>query len=147
MRAVGAGRFALLGHDYVSSYVYVGDVVSACLYLTHHPTTGGQVYIINEPISLTVFVNEMARLLTVRNPPVLPSPLGALLATSLRFSGRFGSLYNRSIYSMDKLSGLGFMLPYGYRDGLRRTIDWYRDNALLPTPSGKALTVQEYNRW
>jgi UDP-glucose 4-epimerase len=134
LRAVQTGRAFSLGHDYVSSYVYVGDVVTACQYLASHPITGGQVYIINEPIRLATFVGEMARLLAVQDPPSLPNPLGTLLAFLLRLSGRFGSLYNRTRYSMDKLSALGFVLPYGYREGLRRTVKWYQSQGLLAIP-------------
>lgn len=141
MRAVQAHRALSLGSDYVSSYVYVGDVIAACLMVATQPEASGQVYIVNEPVLLSAFVSEMARVLDARSPFLLPRPLGLLLAMLLRHLGRFGSLYNRTVYSMDKLSGLGFVLPYGYRDGLRHTADWYRDNGLLHTPSSNALTV------
>ena len=146
MRAVQAGRAVSLGESYVSSYVYVGDVVAACLTVAGHPVAGGQIYIVNEPVHLSAFVGEMARLLGVRGPFLLPRPLGPLLAMLLRLSGRFGSLYNHTVYSMDKLSGLGFTPPYGYRNGLRRTIEWYEDNGLLRTPSGRAPTIREHDR-
>jgi UDP-glucuronate 4-epimerase len=132
VRMVHSRHYVLLGGDYISSYTYVGDVVAACLTVTHHSQTGGQVYIVNEPVPLTTFVNEMATQLGVEEPLILPGPIGALAAKLLRWSGRFGSLYNRAVFSMEKLSKLGFKLPYGYKQGLGRTITWYREERLLP---------------
>jgi nucleoside-diphosphate-sugar epimerase len=131
VRAIQRGRAGLLGKRYISSYVYVGDVVAACIALSRHPGSSGQAYIINEPIALAAFVDEIAGLLHVRKPPVMPTPLGSVGVQILRFSGRSASLYNRTTYSAEKLLNLGFAFPYGYRNGLRRTIEWYQDNGLL----------------
>jgi nucleoside-diphosphate-sugar epimerase len=132
VRMVNKGHFVLLGGDYISSYAYVGDVVAACLTVANHSQTGGQVYIVKEPAPLTKFVNEMATILRVRKPRILPPPVGAIVAKLLKLSGRFGSLYNRTLFSMDKLSDLGFKLPYGYKEGLARTIARYREEGMLP---------------
>jgi nucleoside-diphosphate-sugar epimerase len=131
VRTVNNGNFFPLGDRYISSYVYLGDVIGACLKVAGHPESGGQVYIVNQPVPLTEFVDEMADQLGVKTPTVLPRPIGALAANLLRLTGRFGSLYNRTVFAMDKLAGLGFKLPYGYKEGLARTIAWYRREGLL----------------
>jgi len=131
VRAVRSKRFVLFSEDYISSYIYVGDVVAACLAVISSPDAAGEVYIVNEPVPLDVFVDEIASILGVRNPPVLPPPVGAIPEGALRLVRRFQSLYNRTVFSGDKLLSLGFALPFGYREGLRRTILWYQERGLL----------------
>ncbi len=126
LRMIDRGRFVLLGQKYVSSYVYVGDVVAAAVIVANHRQTGGQVYIINEPVPLAEFIGSISEILGRRKVPVLPPEIGGILAMALNLTGRFSSLYSRTVFSMDKLSGLGFRLPFGYRQGLRQTIPWYR---------------------
>lgn len=132
VRKVQAGRYISLGEEYVNSYIYLGDLVAACLTVAGHPESGSQVYIVNEPMLLTDFVQEMAALLGAKTPGFLPKPIGSLAAGLLKRSGRFGSLYNRTFFSMEKLTRLGFKPPYGYKEGLARTITWYRQEGLLP---------------
>ncbi|MBI5586249.1 MAG: NAD(P)-dependent oxidoreductase [Deltaproteobacteria bacterium] len=136
VKMVQRGHFALLGEGYISNYTYLGDVVGACLTVAAHPETGGQIYAINEPLPWTVFVNELATQLGVRRPGLVPRPFGTLGARLLQWSGRFGSLYNRTVFAMDKLTALGFQLPHGYRQGLARTIAWYRQAGRLPREAG-----------
>ena len=130
-RAIKMKRFVQLGRDFVSSYVYVGDVVAACLAIANDLRTGGEIYTVNEPIQLSTLVSELATCLDVPEPAMLPQPLSAIAERALRTTGRFGSLYNRTVYSMDKLGSIGFTLPFGYREGLRQTVRWYRENRLL----------------
>jgi nucleoside-diphosphate-sugar epimerase len=126
LNSIRSGRFFLLGEDYISSYVYVGDVAAAAAMIISSPNTGGHVFNINEPILLRTFVNEIAKLLGVNKVPALPSGIGYLVAKAFKLFGRFGSLYNRTNYSMNNLNLQGFSLPFGYREGLMRTIAWYR---------------------
>jgi nucleoside-diphosphate-sugar epimerase len=131
-RTVQRGHFVHLGERYISSFIYLGDVVAACLTVTDHPKSGAGIFIVNEPLKLTTFINEMAAQLGARRPRVLPRPLGRMGALLLKLTGRLGSLYNRTVFNMDKLIDLGFTLPYGYKEGLARTIDWYHREGLLP---------------
>jgi nucleoside-diphosphate-sugar epimerase len=131
MRVINAGRFLQLGDAYISSYVYVGDVAAACLAIMNDNRSGGGVYIINEPIPLSTFVAEAASVLKTSIPRILPTPVGLLVEKVLRKTGRFASLYNRTVYRMDKLTDLGFTLPFGYRHGISRTIEWYKEKGLL----------------
>ena len=131
IRAIKARRFLQIGRDYVNSYVYVGDVAAACLAVANDARTGGGVYIVNEPVPLSTFIAELSALLGVKEPGMLPRPVGILFEKVFRQTGRFASLYNRTIYSMDRLAKLGFSLPFGYREGLRRTVQLYREKVLL----------------
>ena len=131
LRLLRARRLPLLGRQYVSSYAYVGDVAAACQTLADHPLAGGRAFILSEPIPLTTFLNEAAAILGVREPWVLPGWAGRPMAGALRQTGRFGSLFNETHYDGDALANLGFQLPFGYREGLRRTLTWYRQAGLL----------------
>jgi nucleoside-diphosphate-sugar epimerase len=126
VRSVESGYFMLLGEKFVNSYVYVGDVTAAAMMLADHPKSGGEIFIINEPILLREFINEMTSKLGRKRVRSLPPGIGQICQGTLKLSGRFGSLYNQTQYSMRKLEELGFRLPYGYREGLRRTLSWYK---------------------
>lgn len=131
LRAIRRRRFVLLGTEFSNSYVYVRDLVAACQFVIKHPEAGGETYIVNEPIPLTDFIYEMASLLGTSPPPILPHPLGPLAARLLDITGRFQSLYNGAVFSMQRLTDLGFELPFGYRLGLKRTIQSYLRAGLL----------------
>lgn len=131
MRLLRARRLVLLGAQCVSSYAYVGDVAAACEALANHPSAGGRAFIVSEPIPLATFLDEAAAILGVRKPWAPPRWAGRGLAYALRQTGRFGSLYNETRYSPDALVRLGFQRPFGYREGLRRTLAWYRQVARL----------------
>jgi len=131
LRAIKKRRFFQLGRDFVSSYVYVGDVVAACLAVANDPRSGGEVYFVNEPIPLSIFIGELSKALGVDTPPEFPNFFGSVAKTVLKRTGRFSSLYNYTNYSMNKLTDLGFVLPFGYREGVHRTVKWYREKSLL----------------
>jgi len=126
VRLIASGKFALFGRQYFNSYVYVGDVAEAAVFVNEHPRTGGQAYIINEPIALEDFVQEIARLLGRRPIQTLPRAWGRLAEKVLRARGRYGSLYNRVPYDIKALSDIGFQMPFGYKIGLARTLAWYK---------------------
>lgn len=125
VRSINTGHFVLMGEKFVNTYIYVGDVVAAAIMLADHPNSGGETFIVNEPIPLREFIDEIARNLNKRKVSALPPLMGHLCAELLRKTGHFGSLYNKTSFSMDKLNQLGFKLPFGYREGLRRTISSY----------------------
>ena len=131
VRLIKSGRFVLFGRKCVNSCVYVGDVVAACRFVERTPGSGGESFIVNESISLNLFADEMAGLLGVRKAPVLPEAAGSLAAGLLRMTGRFGTLCNRTVFSMDKLNRLGFTMPFAYQNGLRKTLEWYREQGRL----------------
>ena len=131
LKLIASRRYRSLGHGYISSYVYVGDVVAACMKLADASQVDSGVYIVNEPIELDAFVGEIASIMQIPIPKTLPEPVRAFTESLLRRTGRFASLYNRSVFSMEKLATKGFVLPFGYRVGLRRTISWYQEKGML----------------
>ena len=125
LRSIRSGRFVLFGEKFISSYVYVGDVVAAALLLANHPRAGGEEFIVNEPVPLRDFIDEISANFGRGKVRALPTPLGALCARMISLTGRFGSLYNQTSFSMAKLRNIGFTPPFGYREGLKRTISAY----------------------
>ena len=125
LRLINNKKFFLLGSDYVSSYVYLGDVVAAAIAIISAPKTQREIFIANDPVTLRDFVDEIALICGHPPAPVLPQPVGRLGAGILRLGGRFGSLYNKTVYSGKKLVTFGITMPFGYRYGLRRTLEWY----------------------
>ena len=131
LRLIRARCFFQLGQDVVNTYVYVGDVVAACLTVANDSRTGGEIYFVNEPIPLSHLIAELSNAIGVKVPREFPRFLGNTAEKVLRRTGRFSSLYNYTIYRMDKLTDLGFALPFGYREGVRRTVEWYRKRGLV----------------
>lgn len=131
VRLIGSERYVLFGRNCISGYVYVRDVVAACRFEERLSGHGGKTFIVNENISLNLFADEIASVLGVRRPWVLPGMLGGFAAGTLRVTGRFGTLCSRTVFSMAKLEQEGFVLPHGYRAGLRTTLQWYREQGCL----------------
>jgi dihydroflavonol-4-reductase len=146
LRAIQKGRFRFFGRgNPVANYVYVGDVVRGCLLVTERKEAVGGVYIVSDPCSLRDFVSSAAQFLGVETPGTLPIWLGYALAVVLEGVGRMAgfsppltvnrvrALTNRLSYSSEKLrKELGFTPAFGWREGLRRTVKWYRHNSHLP---------------
>lgn len=131
LRAIKKRRFVLLGPHFISSFIYIGDVAAACLALANYSRAGGETYIINEPIPLRQFIECIYEELNLAPPIVLPGYISHPITGLLRMTGKWASLYNRTFYSMDKLTRTGFSLPYTYTSGLRQTIRWYLRKGLL----------------
>jgi nucleoside-diphosphate-sugar epimerase len=140
------GWFRFTGSgDAVANYVYVGDVVQACLLVAKNAKATGKVYIVSDSCSLCDFVSTATEFLGVKMPGKLPTWLAYILAGGFQMAGkvarlsppltvgRVKALRNRVVYSSDKIrKELGFSPTVGWREGLRRTIEWYRKNKLLP---------------
>ncbi|MHC4464494.1 MAG: NAD-dependent epimerase/dehydratase family protein [Planctomycetota bacterium] len=139
------GWFRFVGTgDSVANYVYVGDVVRACLLVPESDKAAGEVYIVSDSCSLRDFVGETAEFLGVNMPGNLPTWLAYTLAVGFEVAGRVAhfsppltvsrvrALTNRSMYNSNKLrEELGFKPSVGWREGLRRTVEWYKRNKLL----------------
>ena len=140
------GWFRFVGTgDSVANYVYVGDVVGACLLLAESDGTTGEVYIVSDSCPLRDFVYAATDFLGASPPGTLPTGLAYTLAMGFEVMGRLGrfsppltlsrvrALTNRVLYSSDKLrQRVGFRPAVGWREGLRRTVTWYQQNGLLP---------------
>ena len=105
----------------------------------------GEVYIVSDSCSLRDFVGATAEFLGVNMPGNLPTWLAYTLAVGFEVAGRVAhfsppltvrrvrALASRVVYSSDKLrKELGFSPAVGWREGLRRTLEWYKRNKLLP---------------
>jgi nucleoside-diphosphate-sugar epimerase len=145
LSALQKGWFRFFGTgDSVANYIYVGDVVKACLLLVETDKATGEVYIVSDSCLLHDFVGAAAQFLGVEMPGHLPTWFAYTLAAGFEVAGRVANfsppltvsrvraLTNRSMYSSNKLrEELGFKPAVGWREGLRRTVEWYRRNKLL----------------
>lgn len=143
LRAIQSGRFRFIGRgDAVANYVYVEDVAASCLAVAGDPGAVGEIYHVADAAPLRDFVGHAATLLGVSPPGSLPAWVAYPAAVGLERLGRlvgFSSpltlarvkaLTSRALYAGDKLAGV-HPLPYGWREGLRRTILAYRESGVL----------------
>ncbi|NIM97413.1 MAG: NAD-dependent epimerase/dehydratase family protein [candidate division Zixibacteria bacterium] len=145
LTAIRGGRFRFFGSgDSVANYIYAGDLVGACLLVAGSDKATGEVYIVSDSCPLRDFVGAAAEFLGVMMPRTLPVWFGYAVALCLEMTGKLAhfsppltvsrvrALTNRATYSSEKLcKGLGFRPAFGWREGLRRTIEWYKQNKLL----------------
>lgn len=145
LRAIQKGRFRFFGtRDSVANYVYVGDVVRACLLVASSEKATGKIYIVSDSCPLRNFVGAAAEFLGVGMPGTLPIWFGYAAAAAFEITGKLASfsppltvsrvraLANRWMYSSKKLrEELGYEPDVGWREGLRRTVEWYKRNKLL----------------
>jgi len=148
LAAIQKGWFRFIGAgDPVANYIYVGDVVKACLTLAENDKATGKVYIVSDSCLLHDFVGAAAQFLGVEMPGHLPSWLAYTLAAGFEVAGRVANfsppltvsrvraVTSRVVYSSEKLrKELGFSPVVGWREGLRRTLEWYKGQGVLPLP-------------
>lgn len=140
LRAIQAGRFAFVGRGAVANYVYVGDVVDACIVAASKLDLSPSTFIVSDPCPLDEFVRTAAASLGVPPPRRrLPRWLALALAAVLHVAagvtgrsnpltiGRVRALSNRTWYVTARIEReLQFKPRCGYREGLTRTVAWYR---------------------
>lgn len=145
LKTIRKGWFRFIGsRDAVANYVYVEDVVQACLGLADSLESVGKVYIVSDSCSMHTFVGSAAEFLGAKMPGNMPVWLAYGLSIGLEMTGkvvnfsapltvsRVRALRSRVVYSSDKLrEELPFKPVVGWREGLRRTIEWYKRNNLL----------------
>jgi nucleoside-diphosphate-sugar epimerase len=151
LSAIKKGCFRFVGTGKSSfNYIYIGDVVRACLFLAETDKATGKVYIVSDSCSLRAFVGAAVEFMDVRMPGSVPTWLAYTIAIGFEMAaklthfsppltvGRVRALTSRVVYSSDKLrEELGFSPPIGWREGLRRTLEWYNRNRLLPPTRDK----------
>lgn len=144
LRGVNTGRFLLLGNGAtLKSMIYVEDVVTAALTAARSVAAQGQVFVLSDPqpYALRQVLETLARHLGVR-PPRIRLPLwlarsgGTVLDACGRVLGRrppfarsdVEKLMADTICDASKIrSLLGFQSQYGLEEGVRRTVQWYRE--------------------
>ena len=144
LRAMQAGHFMFFDKQAVANYVYVGDVVTACRRAAQAKATG--VYIVADPCPLVDFATAAAEAMGVPTPSrVVPLPIAYALAFSLQLLGRLlrlesvpltvarvRALANRTRYHSTRIAATMDWRPtIGYRIGLQRTVNWYRQTGQL----------------
>ena len=144
LRAVRQSRFFFVGRKGIANYVYVGDVVEAILKVSQGQAKQLEVFNIADPAPLREFVAAMAEALQVPVPKKsIPVPLafsvGAAFEAANRLAhtpapltrARVRALSSQTLFSGEKLKERGFVLPFGYREGLARTVKWYQQTGRL----------------
>jgi len=144
LRAIQVGRFLFFDRQAVANYVYVGDLIAACCQAAQARLTGA--YIVADPCLLSEFVTAAAEALGVPKPKrAIPLPIAYLAALGMQTLGpllhvtnppltiaRVRALSNRTRYCATRLTtASGWQAQMGYRVGLRRTVDWYRQTGQL----------------
>ena len=143
--AIQKGWFRHIGSDNtVANYVYVGDVVRACLLVAEKNKAIGEVYIVSDSCPLRDFVGAATEFLDVKMPGNMPILLAYILAGGFEIAGRVAhfsapltvsrvkALTSRIAYRSDKIrKRLGFAPKVGWREGLRRTVAWYKREDMI----------------
>lgn len=143
LRVIRARRFVYFDRRAAANYVYVDDVVGACLRALERRTPG--VFIVADPCHLTEFVGAAADALQVARPAGrVPLPIATAAAATLQAVGwltrrrspltlaRVRALSNRSWFESSAITdALGWTPGVGWAAGLARTIDEYRAAGLL----------------
>lgn len=143
LQAIQKGRFVFFGRQAISNYIYVKDVAAACCGAARFTSAG--VFIINDPCMLEDFVSAAAEALGVPVPRVfIPVPLA--YAAALAFQGAAWLTRRRSPLTVSRVHALSIRTRYisnrihaawgwwpaiGYKVGLQRTVNWYRNMGQL----------------
>jgi CDP-glucose 4,6-dehydratase len=121
IRSVLAGESPIIRSDgtYTRDYIYVRDAVSACLRVAENierSDVRGQAFNFSneKPVSVLDLVTVIIRMMGVLLEP-----------TILNTSG--GEIRNQYLSSAKARAVLGWQPTYTLDDGLRETIEWYRD--------------------
>jgi nucleoside-diphosphate-sugar epimerase len=157
LRALNAGRVAMVGRgDNLLNIVYAGDVAEGAIRAANHPQAKGQAYHLssegevtqNEFLDLMLeelgrspirrhvpywfaygsgFLSEViGRLICLRRPPHLTRYAVALIGRSTRFS------------IAKAREQLGWQPRVSIREGIRRSLEWYRKEYLNRDHKGAA---------
>ncbi len=146
VKMIQKGRFAIFGTgDNRTNFYYVRDFVDVLIAVSHNPRAYGRVFIAADtPCSLQELVSFITRALGgKRTIPRVPNFVGktiaglcdvvsALTGKSLPLSRRrYEAMVRDVVYSNQELKALDIRPAYGFEEGLKRTIQWYRDAGLL----------------
>jgi len=147
-RPIKRGRFVMIGSgETLYHLTYIDDLVAGILLAASHPAAVGEVFTIGGPrfTTLNELVALIANALGVRPPrmriPYRPIYLASVLCErACKAVGIEPPLYPRRVefFSKDRAFDisksrrvLGFEPKVDLEEGLRRTAEWYRAEALL----------------
>ena len=144
MAAIQCRQFRYIGHGGIANYIYAADVAEVGIELAARENGLDKVFIVSDPCGMDEFVQTMADALgvTVRKGRI-PYPVALAMAVMfgliggvLRVSppltlGRVHALTTRCVYSPERLRRLGIVPRVGVREGLQRSVAWYRTHGIL----------------
>ena len=147
-RGVARGRFPILGRGRIYYHLtYIDDLVDGLILCATHPAAASRTYILagGEVTTLKELVTLVAQVAGVRPPwlhlPVLPFWLaGALCEAVCVPLGIEPPIYRRRVDFYTKSRAfditrarqeLGYSPRVGLRDGIGRTLEWYRAHGWL----------------
>ena len=140
LAAIRGSRFRFLGNKAVANFVYVGDLVEACLFLVKHASRPHEVCIVSDPVPMSELVGLAADAFQVVRPrSTVPVWLAYVVAGISRIMSRVLStpvplsiagvraLSAQYVFVPERLrEGYHFSFPFGFHRGLERTVEWYQ---------------------
>ncbi len=157
-RMISKRRFVMLGDGEVYFHlVHVEDLVRGLRLLAAHPAAVGEIYTLggSEYRTLNEVVRLIADSLGVARPRLhLPAKPFQVLGTACERVciplGISPPIYRRRVdfftksraFSIAKARSLGYQPSIDLPSGIRETIDWYRQNGLLPPASQPRSAAQ-----
>jgi len=147
-RAIRNKRFVILGDGTSLLHpTYIDDLIRGIRLCVNNPAAVGRIYLITgeKPLSVNELAATIARELGTDVPGVkIPLPVARAAAFVLELIGKtLGSepvltrsrvrffTQNRSFSFERARAELGYAPQIGFREGVRRTIGWYRDEGYL----------------
>lgn len=148
IKAINSRKFVMLGSGQVQyQMVYIDDLIEGILRCGTREEALGNVYILTgeSPVTLNQLVGEIAQVLEVPPPrwrfPVTPVYLAGLLCEMMfKPLGIQPPLYRRRVdffrktraFDISKAkSELDFQPKTGLKEGVKKTVDWYKEHAYL----------------
>ncbi len=146
IKKVRSGGFVFLGgRNSICNFVFVEDVAHAVLTITKNRGISEGVYNVADPCTLGEFADAVADALRVRRPSIsmpeicadsLRRAIGCLYGWSCLKQrdaiSRLISLNNQTVFISEKLyRETGFQNSVGWREGVKRLVNWYRDQGDL----------------
>ena len=149
-KPVAAGRFIMVGSgETLAHFVYIDDLVRGFILAGEHEEKTNEVYIIAGPQEITL--NSLAALIAEeagRRPPRLKVPVkplqwtGELCERICRPLGIEPPIYrrrvdffvkNRSFNWKKAETELGYHPEIDMKEGVRRTLSWYKERGYIPS--------------
>jgi nucleoside-diphosphate-sugar epimerase len=141
------GTFRIIGNgDNHMCFVYVDDVVQGSILAGEKKNATGEIYILSSERAYTMneIIGAIAKELEVRTPSHIPIWLANIAGFSfeiiskiLKFSpplsrSRVKTLTHNHVYDISKAKReLGYEPKIDLEEGVRRTVEWYKENGLL----------------
>ena len=147
-KAILSRRFVILGNGRTTLHpTFIDDLIQGVRLCTDNPKALGKIFLITgeRPVTVQEMAEIIAEELNVRLPGIkVPLGIANAMAWVLELGGRlthFEPLLtrsrvkffteNRAFSSQKAREELGFVPRIGLREGVRRTIRWYREKAYL----------------